>query len=406
MAEISHLRTVTGNRAFQQMLAASQSEHLIQLTKAYPSSDLVWTPDVHKTFRDVSRKAGPELFEYTSSAGSLDLRRAILVYVSAQGMEATTDEIIITSGAQQGLDIVTRTLMRAGDKIIMERPTYFGMLDLLRSSGIQPVTVEMLNDGVSPEALEEAIVTHGPKAFYTMPTFHNPAGVTQSLERRRQVVEICARYNLPIIEDDYAPELRFSGEPLPTLWSLAREEGNSCSVFYVRGFSKTYLPGVRLGFVLVPRSEYENVLSSRSLSTLHSSNLVQLFGVAYFKSEVWLSVRDQLVKTYSKRQSALVKSLKSNLPRTARILAPDGGLNVWLHLPDEIDATEMFYTAIRNGVSYFAGELFFADKPALNTMRVSFGALSEAEIPDAAARLGATVSQQMGEKAPSVTMVL
>ena len=398
--------TVSGNKAFQQMLLASQAVHVLQLTRAYPCNVESVQPRLHAVLKEVASAKDLEIFDYSSFKGAPELRAAICDYLSARGMSTSPEMVLVTSGAQQGLDIVTRSLLRAGDTVLVEKPTYFGMIDLLRTQGARIVQVEMDSEGINADALRSAIKDHSPTLLYTVPTFHNPTGVSMSLRRRTEVLELCGRSNVAVLEDDYAPELRFRGQVLPSLWQLSAEQGSSgTSVYHVRSFSKTYMPGMRLGLVVQPaRRNQVNLING--LSALHTSNLVQLFGLRFFRSGLWEAVENDLIEACTERQEVFTRTLRSALAGAASFDVPDGGLNIWLRLPEHVDASDFFFTAIRNGVSFFAGELFYADVPKRNCARLSFGGLTPDQLRNAATRLAVALDEHLNAAESRLSQVI
>lgn len=398
---------VSGNRAFQFMLRAAQGAGVISLTKAYASQEAVMTPDLQRTLVEfAAQRCGPQTFEYTGADGDEDLRRVIAEYFTHQGIACTEADVLVTNGAQQALDIVARASLSPGDTLLMERPTYFGMLDLARSLRVNTVGITMEADGLCIEDLAQALARGRARALYVMPNFQNPSGITMSLAKRQAVLELCGHHGTLLIEDDYAPELRFRGKPLPSLHALARGTAAQSLVCHVRSFNKSLLPGIRLGALIAPASLREGFVAARGLGDLHSSNLMQAFALEFFRRANPHTLVKRLAQHYAKRQMVFADALRQQLPQEVPLVLPDGGLNFWLRLPRGVDAAAMFYTAMANRVSYLAGDLFYTDQPDHSTMRISFGSGSAEELVEGATRLSAALKAHLLRGGAGVSMVM
>lgn len=398
---------VSGNRAFQYMLRAAHGAGVISLTKAYASAEAVMSAELRGPLLEfAATRCGPQTFDYTGADGDHDLRRALAEYFTEQGIACTDEEVLVTNGAQQALDVVARASLSPGDVLLMERPTYFGMLDLARSLRVGTVGIAMEPDGLSIEELGQALGRTRARALYVMPNFQNPSGITMGLAKRRALLELCGQHGTLVIEDDYAPELRFRGKALPSLYSLARGTAAQPFVCHVRSFNKSLLPGIRLGALLAPAPLREGFIASRGLSDLHSSNLVQAFALEFFRRGDPHAIAKRLAAHYAKRQKALADALRQHLPHEVSLALPEGGLNLWLRLPQGIDTGAMFYAAMANRVSYLAGDLFYPDQPDHSTMRISFGSGSAQELAEGAARLSATLKAQTSRRGGGISMVV
>jgi len=398
---------VSGNRAFQYMLHAAHGAGVISLTKAYASAEAAMSPGLARTVSSFSAaKGGPKCFEYTAAEGGELLRQALATYFTAQGIACTASEVVVTNGAQQALDIVARTSLSPGDTLLMERPTYFGMLDFARSMRVNTVGVAMESDGISIEELGQALSQGRARAVYLMPNFQNPSGITMSAAKRRAVLKLCARYGALVIEDDYAPELRFRGKSLPSLHSLARGTEAQPLVCHVRSFNKSFLPGIRLGALIAPAPLRDGFVASRGLSDLHTSNLVQAFALEFFQRCDLRAAARRLAQHYSTRQAVFIDALREHMPQEVALPRPEGGLNVWLRLPHGLEAGALFYAAMANRVSYLAGDLFYPDQPDHSTLRLSFGLGSVEELVEGARRLGATVKSQLSRLSTGMSPIV
>jgi 2-aminoadipate transaminase len=303
--------------------------------------------------------------------------------------------VLVTTGGQQVIDLVCKTLLDPGDVVVCEAPTYPGAVPTFCAYQADVVQVTMDRDGMRTDELEETLEQlersgRRPKFIYTVPTFHNPAGVTMSLERRMELVRIAAERELLVLEDNPYGLLRYEGAPLPPLRSLDDE-----FVIYASTFSKILSPGVRLGWTVAPAPVLEKMNIGKQASDLCSSSISQYFVSAYFDSGPWEDYVRSLIEIYRRRRDVMLDSLAEHFPREAEWTHPEGGLFIWATLPDYIDTTDLLARALDEHVAFVPGRAAFLDGRGGSSMRLNFSGVGEDQIRTGIQRLGEVVREQV-----------
>ena len=280
----------------------------------------------------------------------------------------------MTSGAQQAIELVIRLLVPHGSPVIVERPTYYGVVNALRSAGARILEVPLESDGMDIDKLEALLSRHRPRLIYTNPTFQNPTGVTTSIEKRRSILALARKHGVSILEDDQNPELRFAGAPISSICALSEPDDD---VFYVRGFGKVFLPGTRLGYVVTPARARRALLGLKAQSDLHTNGIMQEAMARFLARKNYPKILERMKRVYATKQRKLIATLSAGMPPGTLIGQPEGGLNLWLTLPEGAEVSELYYRAVRRGVAFVAGEGFYASHVNPRTLRVSFGLLRD-----------------------------
>jgi 2-aminoadipate transaminase len=335
----------------------------------------------------------------------------IVEVMAAEGTAIDPAEAIVTTGGQQVLDLVCKTLIDPDDVIVAEAPTYPGAVPTFSAYQAQVVQIEMDADGMPIDALEETLdrlAAEGrrPKFIYTIPNFQNPAGVTMSLPRRRRLVEVARERELLVLEDNPYGLLRYEGDPLPTLYTLDAEAvnrgGGSDLVIYLGTFSKILSPGLRLGWAVAPRPVLEKLNLGKQGADLCSSPVTQMFVAAYFNhrggggQEGWREYVDGLRGLYRRRRDTMLDALEEHFGAGARWTRPQGGLFVWVTLDERIDTTDLLALARREGVAFVPGRAAYVDgRRGASSMRLNFAGLSEQDIREGVRRIGRAVREQL-----------
>ena len=323
------------------------------------------------------------------------VKRCITQVMRAEGMEIDADEILVTSGGQQVIDLVCKTLIDPGDVVVAEAPTYPGAIPTFSAYQAEVVQIEMDRDGMRVELLEaqlDELERRGrrPKFIYTVPNFHNPAGVTMSLQRRRELVRIAGERELLVLEDNPYGLLRYEGEPLPTLHSLDDE-----FVIYASTFSKILSPGVRLGWTTAPAPILQKMQIGKQSTDLCSSSISQYFVSAYFDSGPWEHYVRSLREIYRRRRDVMLDSLAEHFPREAEWTHPQGGLFIWATMPDYIDTTDLLARALEEHVAFVPGRAAYVDGRGGSSMRLNFSGVGEDSIREGIRRIGEVVREQV-----------
>jgi 2-aminoadipate transaminase len=306
------------------------------------------------------------------------------------------DELLVTTGGQQVIDLVCKTLLDPGDVVIAEAPTYPGAVPVFSSYQADVVQVEMDGDGMRVDLMEAALDRldaegRVPKFIYTVPSFQNPAGVTLSLERRRRLVQVARERELLVLEDNPYGLLRYEGEPQPTLYALDGGE----YVIYLGTFSKILSPGLRLGWTAAPRPVLEKLNLGKGATDLCSAPLSQHFVSAYFAERDWRRYVTSLTELYRRRRDTMLDALAEHFPAEAEWTRPEGGLFIWATLPDYIDTTDLLARALRDNVAFVPGRAAYLDGRGGSSMRLNFSGVGEEDIREGVRRIGKVVAEQV-----------
>jgi 2-aminoadipate transaminase len=344
----------------------------------------------------VAVDASARALQYGPTEGLDEVKDCIVEVMAGEGMEVEPEDLLITTGGQQVIDLVCKTLLDPGDVVIAEAPTYPGAVPVFISYQADVVQIEMDDDGMRIDVLKaelERLDGEGrvPKFIYTVPSFQNPAGVTLSLERRRELVRLARERELLVLEDNPYGLLRYEGEPLPTLFSLDRGE----YVIYLGTFSKILSPGLRLGWTAAPRPVLEKLSLGKGGVDLCSATLSQQFVATYFAERDWRAYLKTLVELYRRRRDVMLKALAEHLPREATWTRPQGGLFIWARLPDYIDTTDLLARALRDNVAFVPGRAAYLDGRGGSEMRLNFSGVGDDDIREGVRRIGKVVREQV-----------
>jgi GntR family transcriptional regulator/MocR family aminotransferase len=313
--------------------------------------------DFRKTMQAVMRRDGTAALEYGDPRGYAPLRSTIARVLASQGLQTQPDSILITAGSQAALALVAQLLLKPGDRILVESPTYSGALDLFRALRLKVVGIPTDERGMRVEALESLLVHCRPGLIYTIPNFHNPTGACLSSQRRRQLIAVADRYEVPILEDDFVGDLRYEGRAQPALKTL--DPGGR--VIYVSTFSKMLMPGLRVGFLAAEGPIYAGLAGLKRASDLATSSLIQRALEAYVTVGRYQAHLRRSCQIYRKRRDAMLRAIRRHLPAGARCDPPQGGLFVWLRLPEPLSAGQLLPLAVEEGVAFDPGSRFFPD---------------------------------------------
>lgn len=363
-------------------------------------------------FRRLAKQVidGPEAVEILqlgSPHGYAPLRRYLLEQAVREGVARTRDDLMITSGCQQGLDLLARTFARMGKPVAMEDPVYHGQLRVFTRAGIDivPVAVDAL--GADVDSLEVLIRDRKPGVLIVTPSFQNPTGATLSLERRKRVVEIAQRHGLVLVENDIYSELRYSGNALPTLKQLDTT-GNT---ILLRSYSKVSFPGLRVGWVIAPRPVIARLAEAKQLSDLHSDRLSQAVLLRFAESGELDAHLERTRRDGAERLNALLRACQRYLPANAKSTRPEGGMNLWIELPAPLTAEQLLDRVQERGVTFLPGSYFSAQHAHARSLRISFGGLAPDEITRGIRIIGEAAKEQLAATAvranlePAVAMV-
>lgn len=364
------------------------TSHFVSFDRGTGDARLFPVDEFQRALKDVLRRDRMDALDYADHRGYLPLRATIARLLTADGLSVRPESVLITSGSQQALWLIFRLLIGPGDTALVESPTYGGALDILRALQARVVGIPLDNQGMKIELVEQSLQLHHPKVIYTIPNFQNPTGVCLSGSRRRQLVALAARYNVPIVEDDYVGDLRYDGRGIPAIKSL--DPGGA--VIYVSTFSKMLMPGLRVGFLVAEGPIYDRLVQSKEVYELSTSNLIQRVLENYVTIGRYQSHLRRSCQQYRKRRDALLQALERHMRGVGTLELPSGGLFAWLQLDHEDSCSRLMPLAARLGVAFTPGNFFFPDGVrGANCMRLNFAAVTPDEIDEGVGRLAKTI---------------
>jgi 2-aminoadipate transaminase len=384
--------------AMRDLMALTERDDVISLAGGLPDTS-TFPPDSYASLMEtVAAESCARALQYGPTEGVAAVKSCIASVMAAEGTEVDPEEILVTTGGQQVIDLVCKTLLDPGDVVVAEAPTYPGAIPTFCAYQADVVQITMDRDGLRTDELEQTLDEleasgRRPKFIYTVPNFHNPAGVTLSLERRREVVRIAGERELLVLEDNPYGLLRYEGERLPTLYSLDDE-----FVIYAGTFSKILSPGVRLGWAVGPAPITAKMQVGKAGADLCSSSVSQYFVSAYFDSPhppSWEEYVRSLLEIYRRRRDVMLDSLAEHFPREAHWTHPQGGLFIWATLPDYIDTTDLLARALEEQVAFVPGRAAYLDGRGGSSMRLNFSGVDEDEIREGVRRIGEVVREQV-----------
>jgi len=399
---ISKRAMATKRSAIRELLKLTEEPDIISFAGGLPSPETFPHDELAEIAADELREHYENVLQYGLTEGSLTLRRAVVEWLRPLGLRLTVDQILVTTASQQGLDLVSKAFLDPGDVIFCEAPTYLAALQTFSSFQAERVGILMDEDGMNLDVLEEQIVIAREdgktlKAVYVIPDFQNPTGITMSLEKRGRLLEIARREELLVIEDNPYGELRFAGETIPAIWSLDTDG----RVITLMTFSKVLAAGLRLAVLFTSDSDLMDVLvRMKQASDLCTSKLTQHMAARYIK-EYGMDEHLEMVRAcYRKKRDVMIAALERYMPQDEGITwtHPDGGLFLWMRLPEEIDTGKMFPRAIENKVAYVPGADFYPNGGGENEMRLCFSLNSEAKINEGIKCLAKVVCEELAAK--------
>ncbi|HJD43779.1 MAG TPA: PLP-dependent aminotransferase family protein [Candidatus Paenalcaligenes intestinipullorum] len=372
--------------AIREILKVTTRPEVISFAGGLPAPEGFPIQQINDAFDRALAKDGQAALQYGTTEGYEPLRQWIADYVSTDEAPVSPDEILIVSGSQQALDVLGKLFIDEGSKVLVESPTYLGALQAFSIFSPDYVSIATDEQGLIPSEVSKP-EAQGARFIYTLPNFHNPMGITLSLERRQELVERCKAANIPIIEDDPYGELRYNGNALPSLLSLGRQAG--ATVIRMGSFSKVLAPGLRLGYIVAPQPIISKLVQIKQATDLHSSSITQM-AVYEAIGNGFLTQHLPAVRELYKRQcDYMLNAMQEHFPDGVSWTVPEGGMFIWVTLPEHLRSDELLQQAIAQNVAFVPGGPFYigADYPH-NTLRLSFVTVSEARIQQGIAILG------------------
>lgn len=378
------------------LMAITQRPEVISLAGGLPDTSAFDPALLSEICSTIATESSARALQYGPTEGLSHAHEAICAVMAAEGMTISPDDVLVTTGGQQVLDLFARAFIDPGDVVIAEGPTYPGVIPVFSSYQADVRHVQIDQDGLDPAAVArmlDDLKTEGVRAkyLYTIPTFQNPGGTTMTLERRQKLVELAAERDLLILEDNPYSMLRFDGEAVPTLRSLDTHG----SVAYLGTFSKIFAPGVRLGWIEAPSAILSRINLVKQAADLCSSTFSQLVVSRFFLEHDWQEYIARLCDLYRGRRDAMLEALEAHFPEGTTWTQPEGGLFIWATLPGVVDTTDLLARALRENVAFVPGAGAFLDGTGGNSMRLNFSAVPEESIVEGIRRLGAVIKEVM-----------
>lgn len=361
----------------------------IDLLSASPSPEYIRVTDFKRVINEVLDRDGGYAFGYQDGQGYYPLRQAMAGYLTKCGIRATADDVHIISGAQQGIDIVAKAVLSFGDYVLVERPTYAGAIGAFRSRGAKIIDAPMTEDGIDMDAVEDALRRFRPKLIYVMPNIQNPTGYSYASAKKNRLLGLARRYQTLILEDDYISELDYSDEKMAPLKALDRDE----RVIYCKSFSKMFMPGLRLGFLVVPKRKRARILAVKQQSDGSTAGLTQRAFDLYLRNGIWAKHSRSIYNVYRARREEMAALLHKHLPDTVTVYPARGGLTYWLRLPSGISAKRTAQTLAERGVLVQEGSAFFVSTGHDSFLRVSFAAEEGVRLAEGVRSIGNVITE-------------
>jgi len=392
-----------GSSAVRELLKLTESPDIISFAGGLPAPDVFPVEEFSAACERVLHEQGALALQYGATEGYRPLREMIARHTQRYGINITPENVMITSGSQQALDLIGRIFINRGDRVLVEEPTYLGALQAWNAYGAEYVTVSMDEDGMKPDALESALRS-GPKFIYVLPNFQNPTGATLSLERRIKLIELADRYGVPIIEDDPYGQLRYEGEHIKSVVTLDNEfrqngeAGYRGNVIYMSTFSKTLAPGIRLAWVVAPPEVIRKLVQAKQGADLHTSTFNQMvaYEVAhggFLDRHIWL-----IRRVYGERRNLMLDAMDEFFPKEVSWTRPKGGLFLWGMMPEYLNSADVLKRAIAQNVAFVPGAPFHASGGGTNTMRINFSFATPDKMLIGIERLGKVLREMVAEK--------
>lgn len=383
--------------AIREILKLTQQPGIISFAGGLPSPESFPTDDLKKIVCEILDEEGASALQYSTTEGDQKLRELLVEKYKKDGVDVNVDDLIITTASQQGLDLIGKIFITPGDKVICGLPSYLGGISAFNTYGADLLGVPFDEHGMIPSKIEEIIQDLAaqeirPKFIYVIPDFQNPAGLTYPNSRRIEILEIAKKYDLLIIEDSPYREVRFEGEPQKMLYDL----DDSNRVVTLGTFSKIFVPGFRLGWMMGPEEIIQKVVIAKQSADLCTSVFVQKIAAKYIEKGFFEANLKKIISSYHEKRDLMLDSLKKYMPEGVTWTKPEGGLFLFIYLPEGMDAERLFYKAVEKKVAFVKGDVFFCNGKGKNTMRINFSYANKADNVEGVKRLAEVIKEAMG----------
>ena len=358
------------------LLALTERQDVISFSIGLPAPELLPLDILGEYTAELIREVGAPLLLHCPTEGHSPLRETIAQWVAARGIRARASDVLVVSGSQQGLDLVARIFIDPGDVVVVEEPTYIGALQSFRVAGAKIIGIPVDEDGMRTDILASILERERPKLIYTLPTYQNPSGAVMSVERRRHLLELASRWHVPILEDDPYSELRYEGEPLPSLKALDEND----LVLYQSTFSKALFPGLRIGYLVVPPVVLRQLALAKQGADLHSNSFSQYLLERFVRDGHFAKHIENTKTAYRRRRDCMAAALQQDPSIGLDFSVPRGGFYIWCRLPAGVEQSALLANAAARGVVFLPGRACYPTEPTENCLRLNFSHASEENI--------------------------
>jgi len=369
----------------REILKVTDNPEIISFAGGLPNPDSFPKNEIWESTDDVLKNSASEALQYSTTEGYEPLRKVIADRYAKEGLKINSDNILITNGSQQGLDLIGKIFLNRGDVVMVERPTY---LAAIQSFGLyEPnfLSVPLLDDGLDIDVFNKSLKIHNPKIFYSIPNFQNPTGITYSLEKRKLIGEILKQEDIVFVEDNPYGEIRFMGENLPPIKCFLDDS------VLLGSFSKIVSPGIRLGWIVADDETMHHLITAKQASDLHTNILTQMIVHRYLTGYDVENHLEMIRNMYKMQRNCMIEMIKKYFPDNVKYTEPEGGMFLWVTLPEGISSFELFEKALDENVAFVPGEAFYSDNPELNTLRLNFSNSNMEKIEEGIKRIGIAI---------------
>jgi 2-aminoadipate transaminase len=380
-----------GVSVVREILKVTEKPEIISFAGGLPAPELFPVEIIARAHAEVFAESGAAALQYSTTEGWLPLRTWIVNRMNAKGISCDTERILITNGSQQGIDLVAKAFLEKGDTVLVENPSYLAALQTFSAYEAEFAVMASDDEGMRVEGLERLILETRPKLIYLVADFHNPKGTTLSLARRNQLIDVSRRHRIPILEDNPYGELRYRGEEIAPLASMDQDG----LVIHLSTFSKTLSPGMRIGWVVAAPEIIQELIICKQAADLHTSTIVQRAVARALEIFDYEAHIRELCRVYGERCETMIEAIEKHFPAETRWTKPQGGLFLWVELPENINGSRMLDEALREGVAFVPGAPFFAKNAKENFIRLNFSNSTPERIENGIAKLGKVIEQQI-----------
>jgi len=391
--QLAHRMMRVQASAIREILKVTERPEVLSFAGGLPAPEAFPADELARAHADVLATDAAAALQYGPTEGYGPLRAWVAERMTRRGLPAVPEQVLITAGSQQGIDLVGKTLIDPGDAVLVEAPSYLAALQCFSTYEARFVPVETDDEGMRLDALEQALRETRPKLIYLVPTFQNPRGTTLPLERRQRIAWLAAEHGVTVLEDDPYCELRYRGAPLPPIAGI--EPG--APVINLGTFSKTLAPGLRLGYAVADERTIRALTIAKQATDLHCGTLAQRAVARLFETFDFDAHLRRIRALYGERLDAMLASIERSLPPGTVWTRPEGGLFVWVRLPGGLDAQELLADAMRERVAFVPGAPFYPASPCLESLRLNFSNRPPPLIAEGMARLGACAAARLRE---------